>query len=82
MSSVTNVGGPSPFDDGSRRVRGIGHGFSGPGASAMGASDHSGGILSGNVVNVAASVPLNICGNQVEAIAFADKLDGSTCSIG
>src|SRR5882757_4446482 len=32
------------------------------GASATGASDHSGGILSGNVANVAASVPLNICG--------------------
>jgi hypothetical protein len=53
-----------------------------PGASATGASDHSGGILSGNVVNVAGSVPLNICGNQVEGIAFADTLDGQTCSIG
>ncbi|MGH3417851.1 MAG: chaplin family protein [Actinocrinis sp.] len=53
-----------------------------PGASAMGASDHSGGILSGNVVNLAASVPVNLCGNQVEAIAVADKLEGQTCSIG
>jgi hypothetical protein len=60
----------------------IGTNGSGPGASATGASDHSGGILSGNVANLAASVPLNICGNQVEGIAFADKLDGSTCSIG
>jgi hypothetical protein len=54
----------------------------GPGASATGSSEHSGGILSGNVANVAASVPLNICGNQVEGIAFSDTVDGSTCSIG
>jgi hypothetical protein len=60
----------------------IGTNGSGPGASAMGASEHNGGILSGNVANVAASVPLNICGNQVEAIAFADRLEGSNCSIG
>jgi len=60
----------------------IGTNGSGPGASATGASEHSGGILSGNVANVAASVPLNICGNQVEAIAFADRLDGQTCTIG
>jgi hypothetical protein len=53
-----------------------------PAASASGASDHSGGILSGNVANIAASVPLNVCGNQVEAIAAADTVDGSTCSIG
>jgi hypothetical protein len=60
----------------------IGTGNSDPGASATGSSEHSGGILSGNVANVAASVPLNICGNQVEGIAFSDKVEGSTCSIG
>ena len=60
----------------------IGTNGSDPGASAMGASDHSGGILSGNVANVAASVPVNLCGNQVEGIALADTVEGSTCSFG
>ncbi len=53
-----------------------------PGASATGASEHSGGILSGNVANAAVSVPVNLCGNQVEGIAFRDTLDSQTCSIG
>jgi len=60
----------------------VGTNGSDPGASATGASDHSGGILSGNVANVAASVPLNICGNQVEGVAASDTVEGSTCSIG
>jgi ChpA-C len=60
----------------------IGTNGSDPGASAMGSSEHSGGILSGNVANVAASVPVNACGNQVEVIGLSDKLEGSTCSIG
>lgn len=60
----------------------IGTNSGAPGASATGASDHSGGIGSGNVVNVSASVPINLCGNQVEGAAFADTLDGQNCSIG
>jgi hypothetical protein len=53
-----------------------------PGAAATGASEHSGGILSGNVANVAVAVPVNVCGNQVEGIAFKDTTDGQHCSIG
>ena len=60
----------------------IGTNGSAPGASATGASEKSGGILSGNVVNLAGSIPVNVCGNQVEAIAFKDKLDSQNCSIG
>lgn len=53
-----------------------------PGAVATGASDKSGGIIAGNVINLAAAVPVNVCGNQVEAVAFKDTLDSQTCSIG
>ncbi len=60
----------------------IGTGDSGPGASAMGSSEHSGGLLSGNVINLAASVPVNLCGNQVGVLAVGDKLHGQTCTIG
>jgi small secreted domain DUF320 len=53
-----------------------------PGASATGASEHSGGLLSGNVANAAVSVPVNLCGNQAEVIALRDTLDSQTCTIG
>lgn len=53
-----------------------------PGAISTGASEHSGGILSGNVVGAAVAVPVNVCGNQVEAIAYKNTLEGQNCSIG
>jgi hypothetical protein len=51
-------------------------------ATATGSSVHSGGIIAGNVINGALSVPVNACGNQVDVIGFADKVAGSDCSIG
>jgi len=53
-----------------------------PGAIATGASDHSGGLLSGNVANTAVSMPLNVCGNQSDVIGFRNTVDGTTCTIG
>ena len=60
----------------------IGTNGSAPGASATGASEKSGGILSGNVINVAGSIPVNACGNQVDIIGFKNTLEGQHCSIG
>ena len=53
-----------------------------PGAIATGASEHSGGLLSGNVVNAAVSVPVNVCGNQADVIGFRNTVDSTTCTIG
>ncbi len=53
-----------------------------PGAVATGASEHSGGLLSGNVVNAAVSVPVNLCGNQADVIGFRNTVDSTTCTIG
>ncbi|HEU5426950.1 MAG TPA: chaplin [Actinocrinis sp.] len=53
-----------------------------PGAIATGASEHSGGLLSGNVVNAAVSVPVNLCGNQADVIGFRNTVDSTTCTIG
>ena len=50
-------------------------------AHASGSSYRSGGLLSGNVVNAAVSVPVNACGNQVDLIGVANRVDGSRCSI-
>jgi hypothetical protein len=49
-------------------------------AVVRGASD--GGVLSGNVTDVAVSAPVEVCGDQVDAIAFGDTVAGSECSIG
>jgi small secreted domain DUF320 len=56
--------------------------ISGGSATATGSSVRSGGVVSGNVVNAALSVPVNACGNQVDVIGFADMVDGSRCGIG
>lgn len=60
----------------------IGTEGSAPGASATGASSHSGGLLSGNVANAAVSVPVNLCGNQADAGALRNTVESQTCTIG
>jgi ChpA-C len=50
------------------------------GAVAKADADHSGGIVSGNVAQVAGSVPVLFCGWNVDAVAFKDMYDGSTCT--
>jgi ChpA-C len=54
----------------------------GQGATAHGGTHRSGGILSGNSLNTAVSVPLNLCGNQVGAIGAGNSVGGSDCEIG
>jgi hypothetical protein len=60
----------------------IGTNSDAPGAVATGATEHSGGLLSGNVVNGAVSVPVNLCGNQADVIGFRNTVDSQTCTIG
>ncbi|MBS2961944.1 chaplin [Actinocrinis puniceicyclus] len=52
------------------------------GASAAAASDHSGGVLSGNTLQIPVYIPVNVCGNQVAAVAMGDQVGGSTCGGG
>jgi len=53
-----------------------------PGAVSTGASEHSGGILSGNVIGAAVAVPVNACGIQGDIIAYKNVLESQNCSIG
>jgi len=59
---------------------GDGAGSSGGGANATAVTDHSGGILSGNVIQAPVNLPINACGNQANVIAAKDKVTGSDCS--
>jgi hypothetical protein len=59
-----------------------GAGGSQGGASATAVTDNSGGVLSGNVVQVPVNIPVNACGNQVGALAVHDEVGGSVCTNG
>lgn len=49
------------------------------GASAEGVAKGSPGVLSGNVVQVPVSVPINLCGNSVNVIGLLNPTFGNTC---
>ncbi|HTJ68631.1 MAG TPA: chaplin [Actinospica sp.] len=59
---------------------------SGPGAPGGGGSaanqttDHSGGILSGNIVQAPVNVPVDVCGNNVNAGVVESRESGSQCT--
>ncbi|QTZ92097.1 chaplin [Streptomyces auratus] len=55
-----------------------GRGFSG-GATAAGFAAGSPGILSGNNVQVPINIPINICGNSVNAPGLLNPAFGNVC---
>ncbi|MFD6984066.1 chaplin [Streptomyces sp. NPDC059956] len=48
-------------------------------AAADGKAVGSPGVLSGNVLQVPVHVPVNVCGNTVNAIALLNPAFGNTC---
>ncbi len=50
------------------------------GASSTAQTDHSGGILSGNIVQAPVNVPVNVCGDQVNAITLENTESGAQCA--
>ena len=61
---------------------GSGSGGNSGGSSATAVTDHSGGILSGNIIQAPVNVPVNACGDQVNVIAIKDKTGGTSCETG
>ncbi|MFF7237242.1 chaplin family protein [Streptomyces collinus] len=49
---------------------------------AQGAAQHSAGVLSGNTVQVPVDVPVNVCGNSVDAAAALNPAFGNSCANG
>jgi ChpA-C len=56
-------------------------GANGPVVSAVGSAEHDGGIASGEVVNAAPVIPVEVCGTVGEVVAVKDKIHGTTCTI-
>ncbi|HEU5331961.1 MAG TPA: chaplin [Actinocrinis sp.] len=50
------------------------------GAHATAATVNSGGLLSGNVAQAPVNAPVNVCGNQVNAVAVGDRDHHTVCS--
>ena len=50
------------------------------GAAAQADTEHSGGLVAGNVVQAAANAPILVCGWNVAAVALKDHYEGSTCT--
>lgn len=49
-------------------------------SAARGASTHSSGTASGNVVQAPVHVPVNVCGDTVSVIGALNPSFGNTCS--
>ncbi|GGZ78487.1 chaplin [Streptomyces echinoruber] len=56
-----------------------GAGLASADANAGAAAVGSPGVLSGNVVQVPINVPINLCGNTVDALALLNPAFGNTC---
>jgi hypothetical protein len=50
------------------------------GASAVGGASHSPGVVSGNVVQVPISVPINVCGNTANLVGALNPAFGNKCT--
>ncbi|MEU7639116.1 MULTISPECIES: chaplin [unclassified Streptomyces] len=49
------------------------------GAHAKGGAKHSPGVLSGNVIQMPVSVPINVCGNTVDIVGILSPAFGNRC---
>ncbi|MCY0931142.1 chaplin [Streptomyces sp. H27-H1] len=56
-----------------------GAGMAAADATAEGAAIGSPGVLSGNVVQVPIHIPINFCGNTINAGGFLNPAFGNTC---
>lgn len=48
-------------------------------ADAQGAAIGSPGVLSGNVVQVPIHIPINVCGNSINAVGLLNPAFGNVC---
>ncbi|MFD8723593.1 chaplin [Streptomyces sp. NPDC059629] len=48
-------------------------------SGANGVAAHSPGVLSGNVIQVPIHIPINLCGNTVDAAGLLNPAFGNTC---
>ncbi|HET9173614.1 MAG TPA: chaplin [Actinospica sp.] len=61
-------------------IGGLGMGVAQADTAASGGTADSPGILSGNLIQIPVSIPVNVCGNSVSVVGVLDSASGNTCS--
>ena len=61
-------------------IGGLGMGVAQADTAASGAAADSPGILSGNLIQIPVSIPVNVCGNSISGVGVLDSASGNTCS--
>jgi hypothetical protein len=61
-------------------IGGLGMGVAQADSAATGGTTDSPGVLSGNLVQIPVSIPVNLCGNSVSVVGVLDSASGNTCS--
>jgi hypothetical protein len=61
-------------------IGGLGMGVAQADTAATGGAADSPGVLSGNLIQIPVSIPVNVCGNSVSVVGILDSASGNTCS--
>ena len=61
-------------------IGGLGMGVAQADTAATGGAADSPGILSGNLIQIPVSIPVNVCGNSISGVGILDSAGGNTCS--
>ncbi|MGW7541380.1 chaplin [Streptomyces sp. NPDC054770] len=56
--------------------------FADNGANATGTASNSPGVVSGNVIEVPVSIPVNLCGDTVDVIGLLNPAAANACTSG
>jgi hypothetical protein len=61
-------------------VGGLGMGIAQADTAANGATAHSPGLLSGNLIQIPVNAPVNVCGNSISVVGILDSATGNSCA--
>jgi hypothetical protein len=61
-------------------IGGLGMGVAQADTAANGGTTDSPGILSGNLIQIPVSIPINVCGNSVSVVGVGDSASGNNCA--
>jgi hypothetical protein len=61
-------------------IGGLGMGVAQADTAATGGTADSPGILSGNLIQIPVSIPINICGNSISVVGILDSASGNGCA--
>ena len=61
-------------------VGGLGMGIAQADTTAGGTAADSPGLLSGNLLQIPVSIPVNVCGNSISVVGILDSATGNTCT--